>query len=160
MSESDDDNLDDWTSSTQRYAGMNAGGGGETSSFVSNGPTNLDGHLSTFEVKPDRTPERLPDSPREVVLKEATDAVMRGRNNTYGPPTQDFNRAAEIASALGFRMVDANGGAKYLDSHHIAMLQIAVKLSRATWSPDHLDHWVDIAGYASCGYECVVEETR
>ncbi len=90
---------------------------------------------------------------REEVLTKATDAVMGARNNTYGPPTQDFDRSARVLTSLGFRF---QGGR--IHSHHIAMIQIAVKLTRLTWSPSHEDSWVDLAGYAANGYECATVE--
>lgn len=94
--------------------------------------------------------KRLP-SPRAGVLAKATNAVMQERNNTYGPPHQDFKAAAEMASVLLGHEVTA---------HQIAQIQICVKLSRSRWSPAHEDHWVDIAGYAACGYEAHVYEQQ
>lgn len=94
---------------------------------------------------------------RTAVLETATRAVNHERNNTYGPPTQDFRRTAQLLTALGFTQISDDGEIHDIQSHHIAMIMIALKLSRATWSPEHFDHWVDIAGYAGCGYECVAE---
>lgn len=93
-------------------------------------------------------------TPREAILRGAAEAVLRQRNNTYGPPTQDFARSAGICNALGFRFVDAEGRVSELQPHHIAMIQQAVKMSRLTWDPGHVDSWIDMAGYAACGYEC------
>jgi hypothetical protein len=75
---------------------------------------------------------------------------MHQRNNQYGPPTQDFDRTAGILNALGYR----GPGGRQISSHDVAVIQIGVKLSRLTWSPGKLDSWVDVAGYAACGYEC------
>jgi len=94
-----------------------------------------------------------PIPPRQVVLEVAIEAVTKQRNNQYGPPTQDFDRVASLATNLGFSV---NG--EDLGPHHVAMFMMLIKLSRATWDPTDLDHWVDMAGYAACGYECVVEE--
>lgn len=90
---------------------------------------------------------------REVVLRTAEKLVMRDRNCTYGPPTQDFDRTAAIWNAMG---VTFNG--EPLRGHHVAMLQIGLKLSRLTWSELHQDSWIDVAGYSACGYECVAYE--
>jgi hypothetical protein len=92
---------------------------------------------------------------REEVLTKATDAVMGARNKTYGPPTKDFDRSARVLTSLGFQF---QGGR--IHSHHIAMIQIAVKLTRLTWSPNHEDSWVDLAGYAANGYECATIEVK
>jgi hypothetical protein len=97
--------------------------------------------------------ESGPHTARERVLTKATDAVMGARNNRYGPPKQDFDRSAGVLNSLGFQF---QGGR--IQSYHIAMIQAAVKLSRLTWSPNHEDSWVDLAGYAACGYECATLE--
>ena len=106
-------------------------------------------------------PTPVAKTQREAVLQTAYEAITKQRNNTYGPPTQDFERIANMATALGFRFDPYNDGGKNggaLEAHHVAMFQIILKLSRATWSPEHMDHWVDISGYSACGYECVEEE--
>ena len=94
------------------------------------------------------------DSIRGKVLTEAHDLITGDRNNQYGPPTQDFQRTAEILNAIGYR----RPGGKGLQPHDVAVIQIALKMSRVTWTPDKRDSWVDIAGYAACGYECADEQ--
>jgi len=94
---------------------------------------------------------------REEILEGATIAVTQQRNNTYGPPTQDFDRTARILTAMGFSIVDEGGNVSPISSHHVAIIQIAVKLSRLTWNPTHRDSWLDVAGYAACGYECAMD---
>lgn len=94
-------------------------------------------------------------SPRGALLDEAKHLVTGDRNNQYGPPTQDFQRAADILTALGYTAI--NG--RKLEPHDIALMVMAVKMSRLTWMPSHEDSWTDIAGYAGCGYECAVEES-
>ena len=94
------------------------------------------------------------DSIRGKVLTEAHDLITGDRNNRYGPPTQDFQRTAEILNAIGYR----RPGGKGLQPHDVAVIQIALKMSRVTWTPDKRDSWVDIAGYAACGYECADEQ--
>jgi hypothetical protein len=88
--------------------------------------------------------------PRAKLLREAERLVTNDRNNSYGPPTQDFDRSSGILNALGYRK---NEG-QLLQAHDIAIIVSAVKLSRLMWSPEKRDSWVDIAGYAACGYEC------
>ena len=99
---------------------------------------------------------------REGVLREAIDLITGDRNAVYGPPTIDFKRTAKALSALGFRFVYADSEIGVmpleLDAHHVAMIMIQLKLSRLMWSPGKRDSWVDIAGYAGCGYECAEEE--
>lgn len=87
-------------------------------------------------------------SAREKVLRAAGHCVMHDRNASYGEPDQDFTRTADVLNALGF---SRNG--RELMGFDIAHLMIALKLSRLSWNPAHFDSWVDIAGYAACGYE-------
>lgn len=89
-------------------------------------------------------------SPRESLLDEAKSLVMGDRNNTYGPPTQDFQRSADAMNAMGYR--SASGP---LRAHDVAILVTLIKISRLQWSPQKRDHWADLAGYAACGWECV-----
>jgi hypothetical protein len=93
-------------------------------------------------------------SPRGDALDEAKGLITGDRNNSYGPPTQDFARAAGVLNALGYR---AHEGRQLLP-HDIALMVMAVKQSRLVWTPAKRDSWVDIAGYAACGLECAMEE--
>lgn len=80
----------------------------------------------------------------EDVLEEALRLTKGDRNNSYGPPTQDFARTAAMWSAiLGCEV----------KPKHVALCMIALKLSRATWAAKR-DNWTDIAGYARCGFLC------
>lgn len=94
-------------------------------------------------------------APREALLNEATHLIMGDRNNQYGPPTQDFEKIAKMLSIQGFRVVDAGGFPRDLKSHHVATMMITLKLSRLSWDHQKFDSWIDVAGYAACGWECV-----
>ena len=89
-------------------------------------------------------------SVRARVLDDAKHAVLKARNASYGPPTQDFDRIAGMANAL-FQAKLAPGAA--FTSENVAQFIALVKLSRMQHSA-HLDNWVDLAGYAACGAEC------
>ena len=87
----------------------------------------------------------MTNTTRTDVLYDAEHLINGDRNAQYGPPTQDFDRTAQMWSAyLGIRV----------SSHDVAALMCLLKLSRIRWSPEKRDHWVDIAGYAACGWEC------
>lgn len=42
--------------------------------------------------------------------------------------------------------------------HDVAAMMALLKVSRIAWSPNRADHWLDLAGYAACGFECTVED--
>src|SRR5579859_2534455 len=104
-------------------------------------------------------PTEPEESPRASALTEAKALITGDRNNTYGPPTQDFKRTADMWTAFGFRFVQHDDGEPLaIEPHHIANALILLKQSRLAWQPGKRDSWVDTAGYAGCGYECAVEE--
>ena len=104
-------------------------------------------------------PSEHADSPRVQSLQRAIGYISGDRNASYGPPTQDFKRTADLWTAFGFRFVGhADAPPQDLEAHHIAIAMILLKASRLAWQPGRPDSWDDISGYAACGYECSVEE--
>lgn len=89
---------------------------------------------------------------REILLRAAIE-VTKLRNNQYGDPNQDFKRISGMLNALGFQL---NG--EILLPHDVALIMGCLKLSRLSWNPEKQDSWVDLAGYAACGYDCAAEE--
>jgi hypothetical protein len=102
---------------------------------------------------------------RQHLLQEAEKIIMTERNKSYGEPDEDFQRIAAIASAMGFRALktierpDGNTSEFVpLTGSDVARFMIALKLSRLSWMPTHRDSWLDIAGYAGCGFETATLE--
>lgn len=85
---------------------------------------------------------------RAEILTAAGNAVLRDRNRSYGEPENSFGDIEQIWAALDLARGDRPRGAA-----DVALYLIAVKLIRAATNPQHLDSWVDIAGYAACGGE-------
>ena len=97
---------------------------------------------------------------RAELLAEAERIITQDRNKSYGEPDEDFQRIAAIASSLGFR-INEGDAIRELHGSDVATFMICLKLSRLAWMPTHRDSWLDIAGYAGCGYEtAVLEEER
>lgn len=97
---------------------------------------------------------------REGVLDRAKQYVTRDRNKSYGEPDEDFQRIAATLNGLGYRaqMADTT---RQLRGHDVAIIMVALKLSRLMWSPTHQDSWDDVAGYAACGSETAsLQENR
>lgn len=85
----------------------------------------------------------MSEEKRRTVLLEAEEAVCNDRNAEYGDPEDNFEDIARLWSA-------------YMRSpftrSDVAVFMMLVKVARMKTSPALLDHWVDIAGYAACGY--------
>lgn len=81
---------------------------------------------------------------RKRVLSEAEKCVCGHREQDYGTPEDNFDRIAKMWSAymgVEFNPVD------------VSMFMVMLKVARIAKSPDNMDSWVDLAGYASCGGE-------
>jgi len=107
----------------------------------------------------DSEPEQ-PESPRASALNEARDLITGDRNNQYGPPTQDFDRTAKLLNAMGYARIDAEGVVQDILPSDVALIIAQVKVSRLMHSRRKRDSWVDLAGYAACGFECAEEEGK
>lgn len=87
---------------------------------------------------------------RTDALKEAETLINGDRNNQYGPPTQDFHRTAILWTTY----LD---GKSVIEAYDVAAMMALLKISRLTWKPENEDSWIDLVGYAACGYECMME---
>jgi hypothetical protein len=83
--------------------------------------------------------------PRIEMLREAATIISGDRDAQYGGPEDNFTRIAKIWSVI--LSVDVT-------AEDVAMCMVGVKVARyAAKSGFQADTWVDIAGYAGCGYE-------
>jgi nucleoside 2-deoxyribosyltransferase len=98
--------------------------------------------LSRMEIGDFVWKERDPDAD---ILAEALDLTKGDRNVTYGDPQIDFLRTAAFWTQIFGTEVKP---------HQVALAMAALKLSRLCWSPAKRDSWVDLAGYARCGWLC------
>lgn len=91
---------------------------------------------------------------REQVLSGALQAVNGSRNLNYGEPKDNFLRIARLwnAHVLNIGMV-AEGDSRFFTPVDVAIMLGFVKDGRLANQPDHLDSWMDKAGYAACGAE-------
>jgi hypothetical protein len=85
-----------------------------------------------------------PKQADETILEEALRLTSGDRQNSYGPPEQDFERTAQMWRAcFGWEV----------ESWQVAIAMILLKASRQTHQQKR-DNWTDIAGYARCGSRC------
>ena len=88
---------------------------------------------------------------RKRVLSEAEKCVCGQRENEYGVPEDSF----EMIGKLWTVYLDY---ATKIDAHDVAAMMALLKIARIAKSPDHMDSWCDLAGYASCGGEIAGKE--
>jgi hypothetical protein len=90
------------------------------------------------------------ETDEEDILSIAYRITLGDRQNSYGPPDQDFRRTANMWTGLFGEMLKP--GVKF-EPFHVAQAMILIKLSRQLHQRK-ADNWVDIAGYARCGAIC------
>lgn len=91
---------------------------------------------------------------REKVLDEAKQCVCGQREQDYGTPEDSFQRIADLWNAYcGFD--DGRGKFSAVD---VAVMLGLLKIARLANNPEHMDSWVDLAGYAACGGEIAGRE--
>ena len=85
------------------------------------------------------------NKPRVEALREAARIIAGERDVQYGGPEENFERIAKVWSVItnyNFTRED------------VAMMMVGLKLARyGSKSGFQPDTWIDIAGYAGCGYE-------
>lgn len=81
---------------------------------------------------------------RGEVLNEAMTIINGQREVAYGTPERNFERIAIMWTA--YKGV-------VFEQHDVAAMMALLKIARISVSPDRLDHWIDLAGYAACGGE-------
>lgn len=103
------------------------------------------------------------DHPRRVtnkrgeLLAEAERLVNGARNVQYGDPNADFQCTADLWNCYLNRITERDQALGHpgalLAPHDVAVMMALLKVSRLAWSPDKADSWLDLAGYAACGYD-------
>ena len=100
-----------------------------------------------------------PKSNRSRLLELAAQAVDGPRNAQYGDPIQDFLRTAGFWQLYLAGIIEKRGSLELLP-HDVAAMMSLLKVSRITWSPEVEDHWMDLAGYAACGFDCTQRQRQ
>ncbi len=84
--------------------------------------------------------------------------LVAERQSNYGHPKQNFDCIAGMMEVYWARRAEAAPDDPFTDID-IAAFNILQKLSRIAQTPNHLDSWRDIEGYARCAIQCL-EETE
>jgi hypothetical protein len=90
-------------------------------------------------------------TPRGKILREAEGLITGDRNKNYGSPTENFDTTAALWNAqLGHKLKPGES----FTATDVALLMVQLKMARLKTSTSNRDHYLDIAGYIACGYEC------
>lgn len=94
---------------------------------------------------------------RQRVLKEAKKCVCGQREQDYGTPEDSFRLIAQLwESYIRERMVGVTDVC--VNPEDVAIMMAMLKIARLAYNPEHMDSWVDLAGYAACGGEIAGKE--
>lgn len=88
---------------------------------------------------------------RGTILETAKQYVLKDRNQTSGEPEDNFRTIANYWQTYLESKHAFVASTFKLTSKDVAAMMVLMKCSRLATSPDHEDHWIDIAGYAACG---------
>src|SRR3546814_908824 len=91
---------------------------------------------------------------RETALAEIGRCVLQDRNASYGDPEDNFQDIADRWTVL-FR-----GRGVAFTPADVAAMMCDVKLARLRTSADKPDNWIDLAGYAVCGYSVTQRDDK
>lgn len=81
---------------------------------------------------------------REEIIKQVEKCILNDRQNTYGTPEDNFQTIANLWNTyLGIK--DAFF---MLNPKDVAIMMMLLKVARMKSSPEHLDNFVDAAGYS------------
>jgi hypothetical protein len=78
---------------------------------------------------------------------KTTDQILEQRGEVYGDFFEGISLEASILKAITDRYAEHHGSGMN-PINVIYLSKIVMKLSRLAISPDHVDSWTDIAGYA------------
>lgn len=97
------------------------------------------------EVEAEQPTTSTQTTQRVEALREAARIISGERDKQYGGPEENFSRTAKIWSVImGIEFTPED----------VAMMMIGLKVARfANRSVFQKDTWIDIAGYAACGFE-------
>jgi len=94
---------------------------------------------------------------RVEILEKANEMIGGDRAEDYGSVKENFKCTADLWQVYIYELNRIRDDGGLILPHDVAILNILQKVSRLVNSPDHLDSWMDIAGYAALGGEITSE---
>ncbi|MFR5026446.1 MAG: DUF6378 domain-containing protein [Evtepia gabavorous] len=90
---------------------------------------------------------------RKEILAAAEKCVCGDREQDYGIPENSFRLIAEFWHTYLSAKCVAAGVHVQLEPEDVAAMMALLKIARASVTPEHIDSWIDGAGYMACGGE-------
>lgn len=90
---------------------------------------------------------------RENVLDRARECVCGERDKSYGGPEDSFRRIAALWMVYMRGRCVSNDADLCIEAEDVAIMMALLKIARLASNSGHMDSWVDLCGYASCGGE-------
>lgn len=90
---------------------------------------------------------------RKEILAAAEKCVCGDREQDHGSPENNFRLIAEFWHTYLSAKCVAAGVHVQLDPEDVAAMMALLKIARASANPEHIDSWIDGAGYMACGGE-------
>lgn len=90
---------------------------------------------------------------RKEILAAAEKCVCGDREQDYGVPENNFRLIAEFWHTYLSAKCVAAGVHVQLEPEDVAAMMALLKIARASVNPEHIDSWIDGAGYMACGGE-------
>lgn len=97
---------------------------------------------------------------REKVLAEAKRCVCGERDQSYGGPEDSFRLIAKLWEPYVKEKIVPKGTPVDIEPEDVAVMMGLLKVARLASNPQHMDSWVDLAGYAACGGEIAGKEAQ
>lgn len=94
---------------------------------------------------------------RDEILDAAKELINGPRASDYGDAYDNHGRIAEGWNVIMRSALHSHG---YLTPSHVALMMDWVKTSRLLESIDHVDSWIDKAGYTALGAEFQERDAR
>lgn len=89
---------------------------------------------------------KTPSQRRKAILAQVEQCVCADRQNSYGDAEDNFENIAVFWNVYLQKKLDV-----HIQAEDVAALMSLVKVARMIQSPVHMDNWIDLAGYATCG---------
>lgn len=90
---------------------------------------------------------------RKEILAAAEKCVCGDREQDYGIPENSFRLIAEFWHTYLSAKCVAAGVHVQLEPEDVAAMMALLKIARLMSNPEHVDSWIDGAGYLACGGE-------